>query len=95
MGTAMNDDCCENMVQAIVFQAIWDLQNSTKKLKKNPNNYQAQKQKKDCERFFNSAWFETMTGCDGSSILHRLETEEIKQKKQKPARNKPLKSDNV
>ena len=48
-----------------------------KKLKKRPENKDAQLMIEDCEAFFRSAWFQFLTDVDGENILRRLQEEEV------------------
>jgi len=65
----------ENLANAIVMQAVKDWRHSVKKLKKNPHCATALSEKRDCERFFHSAWFEALTSVDGEVILRKLKQE--------------------
>ena len=66
----------ENLIQAIVLQAVKDWRKSVKKLKKHPRYTPAKQMKDECEDFFLSDWFEELTDVDGSNILRRLRQEE-------------------
>lgn len=66
----------ENLANAIVLQAVKDWRASVKKLRRRSKNIEAGRLKSGCERFFLSAWFETLTAVDGSIILCKLKKEE-------------------
>ena len=71
----MNDGY-QNLSNAIVLQAVKDWRDSVKKLRKRPRYEPALQMKKECEDFFRSAWFETLTSVDGEVILKKLKQEE-------------------
>lgn len=69
-------DPCENFANAIVMQAVKDYRRARHKLRKRPKNTEARTMIEDCERFFLSDWFETLTNLDGSMILNKLKQED-------------------
>lgn len=64
---------CENLVIAIVRQALIDYRDALKALKKNPNNIDESRIKNECEIFFNSEYFTLLTNVDGSYLLKNIE----------------------
>ena len=64
---------CENLVIAIVRQALIDYRDSLKALKKNPNNIDELRIKNECEIFFNSEYFTLLTNVDGAYLLKNIE----------------------
>lgn len=64
---------CENLVIAIVRQALIDYRDSLKALKKNPNNIDELRIKNECEIFFNSEYFTLLTNVDGTYLLKNIE----------------------
>ena len=64
---------CENLVIAIVRQALIDYRDSLKALKKNPNNIDERRIKNECEIFFNSEYFTLLTNVDGAYLLKNIE----------------------
>lgn len=69
----LNEDVIQDLVQGIVILAVQDYIKARKKLKKCPNDSEAQHLLWDVENFFRSQWFVTLTGFDGNIILGRLE----------------------
>ena len=67
------DEGCENLVIAIVRQALIDYRDSLKALKKNPNNIDERRIKNECEIFFNSEYFTLLTNVDGTYLLKNME----------------------
>lgn len=63
----------ENLVIAIVRQALIDYRNALKALKKNPNNIDESRIKNECEIFFNSEYFTLLTNVDGAYLLKNME----------------------
>ena len=64
---------CENLVIAIVRQALIDYRDALKELKKNPNNMDECRIKNECEIFFNSEYFTLLTNVDGTYLLKNME----------------------
>jgi len=69
-------DGYRELASAIVLQAVKDWRSAAKTLRKRPRYELAIKLKADCERFFRSGWFETLTNVDGRVILQKLKREE-------------------
>ena len=70
----MNDPY-QNLAQAIVLSGVKDWRSAVKKLKKRPKHEPSLQMKVECERFFLSEWFETLTSVDGEVILKKLKQE--------------------
>ena len=68
----LDDTGVKNLTCAIVRQAVQDWRNAMRRLKKNPRNQDAHGIVVDCERFFLSGYFNTLTGMDGEQFLYRL-----------------------
>lgn len=65
----------ERLGNAVVRQAVRDWRSSTRKLKRNPGNYEAKRIKKECEQFFLSQYFDMYTDLDGRALLDKLRKE--------------------
>ncbi len=63
-------DPYENLANAIVLQAVKDYRDALKRLKKKPGNQAAMSDAMECERFFRSGWYKTLTSVDGE-YLHQ------------------------
>lgn len=68
-------DPYQNLANAIVLSAVKDWRAAVKKLKKRPKHELSLQMKAECERFFLSEWFETLTSVDGEVILKKLKQE--------------------
>ena len=68
----------ENLANAIVMQAVKDYRMARHKLRKRPKNADAKVMLADCERFFLSDWFETLTNVNGEIVLKKLQQEDDK-----------------
>ena len=66
----------QNLANAIILKAVEDWRDAVKRLKKKPNNELAYKEKYECENFFLSPWFDTLTMIRGEDLLRRLKEEE-------------------
>ncbi len=66
----------EKLAQAIIMQAVKDYRGALKVLRICPKDYIANMRKRDCEKFFCSAWFTALTEADGEDIMNRLRKEE-------------------
>ena len=58
----------EELANAIVIQAAKDYRAALKKLKKYPRDA-------DCESFFRSSWYSTLTSVDGELLMRKLQME--------------------
>lgn len=65
----------ENLANAIVIQAVKDYRDILVRLKKKPNNKEAMIDAMECERFFRSDWFQTLTSVDGEFLIQKLRKE--------------------
>ena len=68
-------DPYENLANAIVLQAVKDYRDALKRLKKKPGNQAAMSDAMECERFFRSGWFQTLTSLDGEVLIEKLHRE--------------------
>ena len=68
-------DPYEELANAIIIQAAKDYRAAGKALKKTPGSMSDIKTVRECERFFNSDWFRTLTNVDGGSLLEKLREE--------------------
>lgn len=68
----LDDKGVDNLVVAIVRQAVQDWRAATHRLKRHPDDLDADNIRKDCERFFRSEWFFDLTGIDGKKFLSQL-----------------------
>lgn len=64
-------DPYENLANAIIVQAVKDYRRVLKAPEK-PGNM---KTIKDCERFFRSAWYKSLTAVDGKTIIVKMREE--------------------
>ena len=68
-------DTYENLANAIVLQAVKDYRDALKRLKKKPGNQAAMSDAMECERFFHSGWYKTLTSVDGEYLIQKLREE--------------------
>ncbi len=69
----MDDYGVECLVDAIVRQACYDYIRALKKLEKDCCDEEADKTKRECERFFRSEWFYGITGVKPKDFMRLLE----------------------
>ena len=62
------ETCYTNLANAIILAAAKDHRRALRRLKKYPWDKDAESVKKDCERFFRSGWFQTLTSLDGEVL---------------------------
>ncbi|MCR4719742.1 MAG: hypothetical protein K5768_08960 [Firmicutes bacterium] len=55
------------LAEAIILQAVKDYRKALK--------YDVRSVKRECERFFRSDWFQTLTKLDGNTLINRLRME--------------------
>ena len=65
----MTNDGYENLAHAIILQAVKDYRKALKILKRQPRNKDAKATAEECERFFLSKWFTTLTNIDGKVLI--------------------------
>lgn len=65
----------EELANAIVIQAAKDYMKALKKLKKYPRDAEARQMRNDCESFFRSSWYSTLTSVDGELLMRKLQME--------------------
>ena len=67
----------EELKNAVVLQTVKDWRDAMKRLKRKPDNKDAEKIRKECEWFFRSRWFCFWTEVNGESLLRRLKGEYV------------------
>ena len=70
-------DPYEALANAIILQAVKDYRAAREKVRYHLKNKEAKLIVEDCERFFRSDWFTSLTSLDGEALLRKLQEEEI------------------
>lgn len=65
----------ETLGNAVVIQAVKDYRDAVQKLSRGKKNAIAESTKQECERFFQSPYFNVFTQLDGKALLSQLEKE--------------------
>ena len=65
----------EALGNAVVIQAVKDYREAEHKLSRGKKNTIAESTKQECERFFQSPYFNVFTQLDGKALLSQLEKE--------------------
>ncbi len=65
------------LANAIVLQAVTDYRNALMALNINNRNRVALNFKKECEIFFHSDWYRTLTSVDGEMLIKKLKAEAV------------------
>ena len=65
----------EALGNAVVLQAVKDYREAVHKLSRGKKNTIAESTKQECERFFQSPYFNVFTQLDGKELLSQLEKE--------------------
>ncbi len=68
-------DIYEELANAVILQAVKDYRQALRQLKRNSEYEKAVSMKADCERFFQSEWFEYLTKVDGPWLMRKLREE--------------------
>ena len=68
-------DPYENLVNAIVLQAVKDYRDALKRLKKKPSNQATLSDTMEGEYFFRSGWDAALTNVDGEYLIYKLREE--------------------
>ena len=68
-------DGVERLANAIILQAAKDYRAARRKIRKKPDNREAQAEIASIRRFFLSQWFSALSDADGSYILRKLDGE--------------------
>ncbi len=68
-------DIYEELANVVILQAVMDYRQALRQLKQNPEYKKAVTMKQDCERFFQSEWFEYLTKVDGPRLMRELREE--------------------
>lgn len=68
-------DPYETLAQAIILQTVKDYRKALRQLKRNPDYKIAIVERDDCERFFQSEWFEDLTKVNGPWLMRKLREE--------------------
>lgn len=69
------ETCYTNLANAIILAAAKDHRRALRRLKKFPGDKDAKIRKLECERFFRSSWFQTLTSLDGEVLIEKLHWE--------------------
>lgn len=69
----LDDNGCQELVKAIVLLAVDDWRRANlASFKLNDSSFGVLREKRSCEKFFLSPWFEMLTGFEGSCFLRSL-----------------------
>ena len=65
----------EDLAIGIIVMAAKDYRLALRQLKRNPHNRAALEMVRDCEKFFRSEYYETLTNVDGGYLIRKLREE--------------------
>ena len=65
----------EELANAIVMSAVKDYRKALKSLRINSRNKAAMSEAMECEEFFRSDWYKTLTSVDGELLISKLRAE--------------------
>lgn len=71
----MNNECWQDLGNAIVMQAVKDYRKAVAILKRYPKHKGALEVKAEVEEFFHSDWYSTICKVDSGYLLKRLHLE--------------------
>ena len=69
------DDPFTELANAIILRAVSDYRCALHRLKKKPDSKKSATTKRECERFFRSGWYATLTDINGELLIRRLKEE--------------------
>ena len=69
-------DPYQNLANAIILSAVKDWRLARRKLKRKPNNKDAKILLEECENFFHSRWYASLTDGDGEMLIRRFYEED-------------------
>lgn len=79
---------CTRLANAIVLQAVLDYRKSLRGIK--ADKYMSvEDMKADCEKFFQSEWFSTLTKVNGRQLMRKLQEEYASESKSYPKYKTP------
>ncbi len=81
-----------NLANNIVLQAVLDYRKTLRGRRADPY-VSIEDMKKDCEKFFKSKWFTTLTKVDGKQLMRKLQEEYINESKYYPKYKSPNRND--
>ena len=62
----------ESLAEGVIVQACNVFAEAVKRLKRNPDDYKAFLEKRECERFFRSGYFGKLTSLDPEMLMSKL-----------------------
>lgn len=65
----------DRLANGIILQAVKDYKKAYRALKRNPNNWTAQREVTELIRFFTGPWYSMLTSVDGEYLIRRLNEE--------------------
>ncbi len=68
-------DMTEDLAIGIIVMAAKDYRLALRQLKRNPRNRAALEMVRDCELFFQSEYYETLTNVNGGYLIRKLREE--------------------
>ena len=78
IASELNEHGCVNLMNGTVVLASKDYMKALRGLKKNPNSKVSLAVVKECEEFFRSEWYTTLSSIDGEWLIRRLKEEAMK-----------------
>jgi len=66
------------LASEIVLRAVRDYKSALKRNKKKPDDADAKYTIYECEQFFHSNWYQTLTDIDGDFLIRKVKAEALK-----------------
>ncbi len=79
-GKNLAENPYEALANAIILQAVNDYRVALKKVQKNPNNRNVLQEALVIEKFFYSAWYQSLTTVDGEFLVRKIRAEIVGRK---------------
>ncbi|RKM55451.1 hypothetical protein D6855_15975 [Butyrivibrio sp. CB08] len=74
----LNKYGCDSLINGIIVLASKDYIKAVRQLRKNPNSKISSATAKECEKFFRSSWYASLTSVEGEWLINRLREEAMK-----------------
>lgn len=83
----------QNLANAVVLQAVDDYRRALRDKPCYGHYGSSEEMIRDCEKFFNSNYFQLLTKCDGEYLIYKLKEEYKNESKSRAGNKRPPRND--